>query len=299
MRVRGGTLSRVVLGAGAFAAFAGLAGCSALPAVQAADRDRRPGPGRCPVLIAHQGYTGSATAGAGPVPPDSVGSLRYAARAGARIVEFDVRWSKPSRGYPYGDPVVIHDRTVSRTTDRTGAVARYTSAQLTAMHLVGPGRRVTRYRIPTMLEMLRAAIASHVRVIIEIKGADLTPAQARVFAAQVRAAGAMQITTVHSFYPDSLATLRRVAPAFDGRTTLLSLTPVTRSPGNVGIDLPADVVTAAVVRRIHAAGLTAGAYTSSGSGVPDDPASWRRLARDGIDRIITNDTAGYLAWCRR
>jgi glycerophosphoryl diester phosphodiesterase len=288
---------RTAFVASAIAAIAGLAGCSGLPAAQTADRHQAAATARCPVLVAHQGYTGSA-AGRGPVPPDSVGALIEAARAGARIVEFDVRWSRPSPRYPYGDPVVIHNRTVSATTDRTGAVAGYASGQLTAMHLVGPGRRITRYRIPTMLQMLRAAIAWHVRVIIEIKVGGLDAGQARVFAAQVREAGAMRITTVHSFYPDSLATLRRVSPEFDGRTTLLSLTPVTRAPGEVGIDLPGGVVTAAVVRRIHANGLIAGAYTSSGSGVPDDAASWRRLARDGVNRIITGNAAGYLAWCR-
>jgi glycerophosphoryl diester phosphodiesterase len=245
--------------------------------------------GACPVLLAHQGYTGRPS-GRGPVPADSVPAISDAVRHGARIIELDVRWSADNV------PVVIHDATVSATTQRHGRVAHYRAAELVRMRLRSAAG-LTRDRLPTLQRALRRVATTHATAVVEVKTPRVTPAQAVSFTAAVAAAGAVRLVSVHSFYWAPLDALRYPA-------TLLTETPVfgsrgtARIRGAVGVDLRGSIVTPRLVRRLHAAQLRAGAWTSAGSGVADSPRSWNRLAADGVDRIITGDTPGYRAWCR-
>jgi glycerophosphoryl diester phosphodiesterase len=249
-------------------------------------------PGRrtvdCPVLLAHQGYTGN-SGGRGPVPADSVPAIADAVRHGARIVELDVRWSADDV------PVVIHNATVNATTRWHGPVASYRGATLLRMRLRSSAG-LTRDRLPSLARALRKAGAEHATVVLEVKTREVTPAEVVSFTAAVAAAGARRLVSVHSFYQAPLAALRYPA-------TLLTETPVTwprgaaRVRGDVGVDLRGSIVTPRLVRQLHAAHLRAGAWTSAGSGVADGPASWDRLAADGVDRIITGDTPGYRGWC--
>src|SRR3954463_888507 len=70
--------------------------------------------------VAHRGYSAVA-------PENTLPALTAAARAGATYVEFDVRTTAD------GVPVVIHDRTVDRTTSGTGLVADLTMDEVRAL----------------------------------------------------------------------------------------------------------------------------------------------------------------------
>jgi hypothetical protein len=143
--------------------------------------------------------------------------------------------------------------------------------------------------IPSLAEMVAAARAENVRAVVEIKVDNITSAEAASFTAAV---GSYSAVSVQSFYATSLAMFPRY------RRTLLTEKAVTDALGDVGIDMRASIVTASLVSELHAAGLVAGAYTTPGSGVADDAAEWAKLADDGVNRIITNDTAGYVAWVK-
>jgi glycerophosphoryl diester phosphodiesterase len=239
----------------------------------------------CPLLIAHRGYTGSAH-GTGPVPANSAAAIGDAAGHGATVVEFDARWSADDV------PVVIHNATVNATTRRRGKVASYQSVTLKKMRLRSFSGVTSAY-LPSLARMLRQVVRDHLKAVIQIKTNRVTAAQAASFTAAIDSAGAQRAVSIHSFYPASLAAL----PAYP--RTLLTETPVTAAPGDVGVDLRGSIVTAALVARLHAAGLTVGAWTSPGSGVRDNKGTWARLAADGVDRIITNGTAAYVSWCGR
>lgn len=149
---------------------------------------------------------------------------------------------------------------------------------------------LTRDRLPSLQRALRTVAAGQATAVVEIKTHRVTPAQATSFDAAVYAAGATGRVSVHSFYRAPLAVLRYPA-------TLLTEAPATAVRGEAGVDMRASIVTPELVRQLHAAHRTAGAWTSAGSGVSDGPAAWSALARDGVDRIITGDTPDYRAWC--
>ena len=75
-----------------------------------------------PAVIAHRGFSGIA-------PENTLPALQLAIDSGADMVEFDVRVTKDHQ------LVVIHDATVERTTNGTGAVS-YTHLTLPTILLV-------------------------------------------------------------------------------------------------------------------------------------------------------------------
>src|SRR4051794_17936325 len=78
-------------------------------------------------LHAHRG--GALANGAPVAYENSLSAFKTAPGRGARVVELDVHVSKD------GVPFVMHDGTLDRTTDCTGAVADHTAAELDACHI--------------------------------------------------------------------------------------------------------------------------------------------------------------------
>ena len=70
-----------------------------------------------PAIIAHRG-------GSSEAPENTLAAFRTAKENGAACVEFDVDFTKDGRA------VVIHDSTVDRTTDGSGAVSEFTFEEI-------------------------------------------------------------------------------------------------------------------------------------------------------------------------
>jgi glycerophosphoryl diester phosphodiesterase len=123
--------------------FAAVSGCSSEPRTQETGASlpwERPGLS----LIAHRG--------AHLVHPEnSLPAIRGAAGVGAILAEIDLRTTSD------GAIVLMHDRTVDRTTDGAGFVASLTLAQVRALHLRGPKGELTNELVPTFAEALDAA----------------------------------------------------------------------------------------------------------------------------------------------
>ena len=100
-------------------------------------------------IIGHRGA-------AGLEPENTLRSFRRALELGVDVIECDVRLTRDGR------IVLLHDATVDRTTNGTGAVGDLTFEQLRALD-AGQGERV-----PTLLELLELA-AGRVEVHIELK----------------------------------------------------------------------------------------------------------------------------------
>ena len=128
---------------------------------------------------------------------------------GADGLEIDVQLAAD------GIPVVIHDTTLDRTTDRTGPVKALTAAQLASVdagfrfELDGQfpfrGRGIG---VPLLDDVL--ARHSTTRLIVEMKGGD--PELARAVAASIRKASATNRVCVGSFYQGSIDAIRAEHP---------------------------------------------------------------------------------------
>lgn len=84
------------------------------------------------------------------VPENSLASVDEAIRAGADIVELDVRETKD------GVMVLLHDKNLDRTTTGKGELLQLTYAETQQLYLTHQGE-ITRYRIPTFREALAYA----------------------------------------------------------------------------------------------------------------------------------------------
>ncbi|MEI6808753.1 MAG: glycerophosphodiester phosphodiesterase family protein, partial [bacterium] len=110
-----------------------------------------------PMVAAHRGYHDN-------VPENSVASIRAAAQLGADFSEIDVRHTQD------GILVLMHDSTVSRTTDGAGEVASMTYAQIQTLTLNGgiPSDPETS-RVPTFAQALAAARESRIMLYVDVK----------------------------------------------------------------------------------------------------------------------------------
>lgn len=114
-----------------------------------------------PSLVCHRGSTLFG-------PENSLRSAAGCFRCGYEFVEIDVHTSAD------GHPVVIHDTTVDRVTDGTGAVSEMKLAELKRLNLTDLNGDPTGERIPKLDEMLAMAETGQ-GFMVEIKNAD--PAQ--------------------------------------------------------------------------------------------------------------------------
>lgn len=242
-----------------------------------------------PMVLAHRG-------GADLAPENTLVAFQNAVNLGADALELDVHTSAD------GTVVVMHDDTVDRTTDGTGAVHGLTLAELRQLDA---GYRFTTddgqtfpFRgqgvgIPTLEEVLTAF--PDMRVNIEINQAD-PPIEAAVTDVIDRA-GARNRVLVGSEYDDVLARFRALAPdvatsaaAGEARTfylaQLLRVSAIYR-PLADAFQVPeysgsTHVVTPSFVDAAHHHGAKVHVWTVN------DAETMRRLLDIGVDGIITD-----------
>jgi glycerophosphoryl diester phosphodiesterase len=236
------------------------------------------------IVIAHRGAPAEA-------PENTLPAFEAAVRAGADALELDVRLTAD------GAPVVIHDATLDRTTDRTGPVGALTLAELRALdagwHFTPDAGRTHPHRggaarIPTLGEVLWAFPG--LSVLVEIKEPPAQEAVRRVLLQEdatercvvaaehqealrlfdeppfVRGASGQEISSLYW-----AVMLRRRPP----RPRFRFLSVPLRHRG-----LP--VPTAGFVAAARASGCAVHVWTV------DSPATARRLWRRGVAGIVTN-----------
>ena len=119
--------------------------------------------------IAHRGYNVSA-------PENTLAAFRAAADLGFKYVECDVQFTSD------GVPVILHDTTVDRTSNGSGAIASMTFAAARALDF-GGGER-----IPSFMEFVALCKSLAVHPYIELKG-SLSTEQAHLLVGIVRMYG--------------------------------------------------------------------------------------------------------------
>lgn len=234
-------------------------------------------PFAAPRLIGHRGAKALA-------PENTLGSIRAAKAAGVGWVEIDAKLAGD------GVPVLIHDATLDRTTDRSGPVVALTSAELAAVD-AGGGEGV-----PTLAQCLALCREIGLGLDLEIKpdsgtGAETARAVLAVLAAE--GWGAEDALIITSFDRDALAVARDAAPDIprgflidawhpDWRKAAVELGVVAVIPWTRQIDGPEQI-----------------AEVLDGGWVPmvftvNDPERAKQLYAWGVAGIVTDDPPALL-----
>jgi glycerophosphoryl diester phosphodiesterase len=251
--------------------------------------------------VAHRGYSAVA-------PENTLPALAAGVLAGATFIEFDVRTTAD------GVPVVIHDKTVDRTTDGSGPVWELTLDEITGLDAgswFSPAYAGT--RVPLLndvIDLLRphavlapearaagvtTAQAPRVELLLEIKP-PATLEQVKVILGQVRDAGLLDRTVVQSFDPDVVRLAGEAAP--DVRLGLLrhgfddDQVAVAREMNLVYVNPD--------LRTVLADPDTVAALAATGVGVmpwtPNDVSLWPGLVDAGVAGLICDRTGELTGW---
>ncbi|MEO3432431.1 glycerophosphodiester phosphodiesterase [Inquilinus sp. CAU 1745] len=230
-----------------------------------------------PKIIGHRGAMARA-------PENTLAGFRKARELGATMIEFDAKLSRD------GVPVLIHDETVDRTTDGSGAVRDMDVDELRALDAGGWfGPEFAGERIPTLEEGLRLALEIGLAVNIEIKpcpGREIETARIVLETARALWPADKPAPLISSFALASLEQSTLSAPDWprgyliwdrpdDWRENVRRLTPATL---NVGHERETPESLADYIDT----GLPVLAYTVN------DPARARVLLDLGVSSIITD-----------
>ncbi len=218
------------------------------------------------------GHRGSTLNGA---TENGLPAFAAATALGAGWLDLDVRVT--SDGYL----VVMHDATVDRTTDGSGAVAGMSLAQVRALRLLDGSR------VPTVSEVLQWATGTDAQLSVELKsmGGDSTY---RRLLRQISVHGMRDRVLVKSFKQRLVDRVRVFAGWVQtGLSTYdrLSASRVAWSGGYVAIEHHA--VTTAWVARQHAMGNVVHTWT------PNDAAAYAPVVDAGVDVVITDRMDTY------
>ncbi|MET0258176.1 MAG: glycerophosphodiester phosphodiesterase family protein [Methylobacterium sp.] len=153
------------------------------------------------LVIAHRGVWTEA-------PENSLAAIRAAVALGLDMVEIDARLAAD------GTPVVIHDATLDRTSELSGAVGSLTAGALRSVRLRmgegGPDAPVTDERLPTLAEALEEA-RGRILVNVDTKSTAELPA---VMALVQDLAMTDEVVVKAAVDPERVAALPGVHPAF-------------------------------------------------------------------------------------
>jgi glycerophosphoryl diester phosphodiesterase len=237
-----------------------------------------------PRLAAHRG-------GAGLWAENSLTAFRGAIALGVDALEFDVHLTAD------GEPVVIHDATLDRTTTGRGPVRLLTLERLQAVRLLDRAGAPSAETVPTLAQVLELARPTSVAVLPEIK-VDLArvpyPDLEQRVVALLRAHALLARASVQSFDDGVLKRVRALDPAV--RTMLLvnrvRMTTYASSPADAvrwaveagAADLGIDfrVIDARLLAAARAAGVRVAAWTVNAD---DD---LRRMAALGVDLVMSD-----------
>jgi glycerophosphoryl diester phosphodiesterase len=221
-----------------------------------------------PLVIAHRGASAER-------PENTLAAFRRAIAVGADGIELDVQMTGN------GVPVVFHDETLRRLTGAAGRLEARSWAELARLRVRGDEK------IPRLSDALRLT-RDRIVVQIELKGGvGVAPVVAVVNATRAR-----DHVILASFSPTLVRTAARLAPAVPrmlisrGRIPAASLAQRLASvhAGGLSVDHRA-VRSARWVRYFQVRGFAVWCWTVN------DPVAMRRLARWGVNGILTDNPA--------
>lgn len=239
------------------------------------------------LVIAHRGNASVA-------PGNTMPAVEGAWRAGADLVEVDLRLAED------GVAVVIHDATVDRTTTASGPVDRMSGTEVARLDAGTPFSPVfTGTGVPLLAEVAEfLASRPGTDLLLELKG-DYTSEQAAGVLSTLAAAGMADRTVLQTFWPQTIRSLRAADP--HARLGLLVgshvapdevMLPLSTEVGAFACNPRYDLIAAdpALVDRLHAAGMQVFVWTLN------EPEQWAEALAWGVDGIITDRPDRLAGW---
>ena len=235
--------------------------------------------------------------GAGKLAPENtLAAIRRGHALGFRAIEIDARLSSDDV------PVVIHDRTLERTTNGQGAVAETTAAAIARLDAGGWfGPEYRGEPVPTLAEAIALCRAQGIWINLEIKrlpgrtariGEAVARTAAQCYHGILRSGGdraehvVVQAPLLSSFGREALLAARAAAPALP-RGWLVDEVPdhwqeELEAMGCVGLHVDHETLTPAQARAVKDAGYWLFCYTV------DDPERAREIFGWGVDALCTD-----------
>ncbi|MGW0765046.1 glycerophosphodiester phosphodiesterase [Streptomyces sp. NPDC002676] len=251
----------------------------------------RPGRTGEPTVIAHRGASAYA-------PENTLASIDKAARLGFSWVENDVQRTKD------GQLVVIHDDSLQRTTnvedvfpDRAPwKVKDFTAAEIARLDAGSWfSRAYAGTRVPTLKQYMRRVEHNHEKLLLEIKNPQLYPGIEQQTLKLLGDEGWLDREhlgrlIVQSFSADTLRIVHELRPAvttgYLGRPSVEQLHRYARFTDLINPSYPSIslgyVATVHTFKGVHRKPLEVFSWTVN------DAATARKVARYGVDGVITN-----------
>ncbi|SDS91357.1 glycerophosphoryl diester phosphodiesterase [Paraoerskovia marina] len=237
-----------------------------------------------PQIFAHRGNSSVA-------PQNTLASFEAAWRTGVHGIETDLRLTAD------GIPVVIHDRTVDRTTDGNGRVADLTLEQVRALDAgIGFSPAYAGQQVPTFDELVAfLLVRPDLDVLLELKG-RWTASEVSPVLDAVADAGIAGRIVAQGFDPATVRAIATVAPtlrrgwlvedpAVDVVATARDLDVWTCNPRH---DLAAQ--DPGLVDRLHDLGCKVMVWTAN------TEESWRWALDAGVEGVVTDHPDRLRGW---
>lgn len=222
-------------------------------------------------LMAHRGASGLA-------PENTLAAFELCLQYRPEWTELDVHASAD------GEIIVMHDGTVDRTTDGSGAISAMTLAELKALDAGSwKAAEFAGEPVPTLREVV-AAVGTKVRINVEIKGGPDLPYVAEHVVAILSAGGILAESMISSFDLSAVQAVQALTPepALALITGNAGDLEIAAREGLGGLNLQFAGVDAALLRAAHDAGVRVCAWTIN------DLARWDEFAAMGVDVLCTD-----------
>jgi len=240
-------------------------------------------PGQRAFIASHRG-------GAETAPENTIPAIRHALKSGFDYVEIDLVLTRD------GHAVLMHDATVDRTTDGTGAVADLTLAEIRRLDAgAGYDPAYAGTPVPTAREALAEIAAHGGRAILDLKG-PWTDAAAADLVAEIERLELVEAVAVASFDARTLTQIAAHSEVIARLATVKKLPPdavrALQGAGVRGVIVDRRELSAHpdTVQELHDADLRVVAYTLN------TDRQWSTATELGVDGIVTDDPGLLRTW---
>ncbi len=231
-----------------------------------------------PVLIAHRGAKGTA-------PENTLASVQAAIDGGAPWVEVDVHRSSD------GVLVVMHDRSVNRTTDGRGRIAALTWPEIKALDAGGWfAEKFSGEPVPRLSEILDI-MGGRANLLIELKARGIASTAVEL----IETLGVADSVAFQSFSAECIHEVKRRAPhipayilihtpkfSSDDRRAARWMVSMAEAVNADGLGLYHRYITPSLRSLTNQHGLSLYAWTVN------SPVRFRELAALGVDGVVTD-----------